>query len=54
MNKEGDIDDIKFCPVCGSEDIDKQLIKSINIMIDYYCNECGSNGDLDIYIKKEE
>lgn len=42
--------DIYFCPVCGSMDVDIQLMGSVGeeLSVDYYCYECESNGDIDI------
>ncbi len=54
MNEENDLDKIKYCPVCGSKKLQKQGLRTddeLSTCVDYYCENCGSNGDLDIYIQ---
>ncbi|MFW6173317.1 MAG: hypothetical protein ACOC5T_06180 [Elusimicrobiota bacterium] len=51
---------IKYCPVCGSKNIRKQPLiptSSENAKqesVDYYCEDCESNGDMDIIIKNNQ
>lgn len=56
------MNEIKYCPVCGSDDILKQeydVDSDLKLIdddaeekgIDYFCNDCRSNGDIEIVVK---
>lgn len=46
--------EIHFCPVCGSENIDREelVCEDTDVCIDYYCKDCESNGDIKISVNK--
>jgi len=49
------VEDIKYCPICSSDNIDKVKLKTDmdTVGVDYYCKNCGGNGDLLLSKSKE-
>jgi len=40
------VDNIRFCPACGAEGLDVEVVGEFDELADVYCPACGWSGEI--------